>query len=349
MNDFARRVAATILTGGLLVGSAAQAEIAVGAGSGTGSDVGVRTFANDADGDVAPIRVLNRSAPKWLSFEREAQEFYVSSGSEIAVYGHRSTHQSPRRTIQPMTSEPLQQNAPNRANNELHVIVGSDTAPSAFVATYPLDASGPTQMIRRIALAGEVGSATRLNSATGLEFHAGRGELFVGDFRPFPPQGGSLAGEVLIFDRLASGLTAPLRVIEGPLTRLGTLVMDMALDTARDELYVLVSAETFLLPFRIVVFDATANGDVAPVREIAGSNAELTDARGVAFDAANDRAWVTRRSGAGAATSVLGFPRTANGDVAPTIRISGPATGLVTPVGIEAFQPDDRFFSDGFE
>jgi hypothetical protein len=82
----------------------------------------------------------------------------------------------------------------------------------------------------------------------------------------------------------------------------------------------------------VTVYAAGANGNVAPIRTIAGSNTGFANGvYGVAWH--NNRIYVT--SGNSTISSQIGiFPQAANGNVAPTKSIAGSSTQLSSPVGI---------------
>jgi hypothetical protein len=77
------------------------------------------------------------------------------------------------------------------------------------------------------------------------------------------------------------------------------------------------------------VYDLHANGDVAPVRVIAGDATLLTEVEGIAADANGD-VFVANTD----TTSIVGFAPGASGDVAPSVEIAGSNTGLVQPNGL---------------
>jgi hypothetical protein len=76
----------------------------------------------------------------------------------------------------------------------------------------------------------------------------------------------------------------------------------------------------------IMVFPLTANGDVAPVRRIAGAATLLSTPAGMWVD--NGEIFVASQA------SVLVFPVTATGNVAPTRQITGASTGFTNIRGL---------------
>lgn len=122
----------------------------------------------------------------------------------------------------------------------------------------------------------------------------------------------------------ASGDTAPVRVIEGPKTRLNWPAHIYA-DEERQEFYVANDADDSVL-----VFQVTDSGDVSPRRIIKGTKTGLRNPTGVFFDTKNQEV-VVSNMGNHAATV---YRRTANGDVSPlrTIR-NAPLGKLALAIG----------------
>jgi len=120
-----------------------------------------------------------------------------------------------------------------------------------------------------------------------------------------------LAQAILIFRGGANGEEPPIRVIQGPHTQMiggptGSLDM-VSVDPVHDEIY-LPNARSDVL-----VFDRTANGDVAPKRIIKGVRGSS-----IAVDPMRDLLVI----GGGRAISI--YPRTVSGDAKPIRVISGP-------------------------
>jgi DNA-binding beta-propeller fold protein YncE len=125
----------------------------------------------------------------------------------------------------------------------------------------------------------------------------------------FPPS-------INVYPMDASGNTAPIRMIQGPKTKLDW-AGGMTLDPESGDLWVAndVSGE-------LLVFNGTAQGDVAPMKVIGGSKTGMNHPAGIAFDAKNREVWVSNMGN----SSASAFSVNAVGDVAPlrTIR-SAPA------------------------
>ena len=95
----------------------------------------------------------------------------------------------------------------------------------------------------------------------------------------------------------------------------------MALHTERQELFVANDADSSIL-----IFNASDEGDVAPIRVIAGPNTGIQHPPGIALDQRLDELFVASMG----TPSVTVFPVTANGDVEPIRTIRG------APVGTES-------------
>ena len=91
----------------------------------------------------------------------------------------------------------------------------------------------------------------------------------------------------------------------------------MAYDPVRDEIVV-----PGFFNFSILTFDAAANGDVAPVRQIMGPKTQLVNTGQLALDPIHGELFVPQ------GRRVLVFDRDADGDVAPIRILEGPDTKL---------------------
>lgn len=145
----------------------------------------------------------------------------------------------------------------------------------------------------------------------------------------------ALAGGILTFKGDAKGSDAPIRVIQGPKTRIlgpDTLYMD----AVHDEIVSDSGNES------ILVFPRLAEGDVAPLREIGGPKTHLSNIFGVAVDPVRNLIVVANREdrprederammekGEWTGDELLIFDRLAEGDVVPKAIIKGPRTGMI--------------------
>ncbi len=144
--------------------------------------------------------------------------------------------------------------------------------------------------------------------------------------------GPGLTGHVLVFGARAAGNAAPIRDISGSNTGLS---QPFGIAVGADgEIYVANDTE-FASTESITVYAAGANGNVAPIRTIAGANTALFDPTGVAVDSQGD-AYVSNIGSYNDSIppSVTVYPANANGNVAPIRTIAGSNTGLGLPWGL---------------
>jgi hypothetical protein len=119
---------------------------------------------------------------------------------------------------------------------------------------------------------------------------------------------------IKVYARTASGDAAPLRVIQGPKTRLN-LPLSLYADRAHDEIAVANDGGDSILFFR-----RTAQGDAEPARTLEGPATGLKNPVGVYLDAQHDELWV---SNWGNRTATV-YKRTAQGNTPPlrTVRVA---------------------------
>jgi DNA-binding beta-propeller fold protein YncE len=221
--------------------------------------------------------------------------------------------------------------AVDEANQEMYLTVQHDSA----VVVYRKGASGEEQPIRLLQ-----GDRTRLADPHGVAFDPKTGVIFVTNHgsvhkvrradgavssrnvrggggpklnwpleRDFavPGSGQTLPPSITVYARTASGDTAPLRVIEGPRTRLNWPT-GLTVDSDRGELYVTNDTDDSIL-----VFDVAAAGDAAPRRVLKGAKTGLKNPTGVALDKKNGEMWIAN-FGNHTATA---YRLNAQGDAAP--------------------------------
>jgi hypothetical protein len=139
-----------------------------------------------------------------------------------------------------------------------------------------------------------------------------------------------LAQAILTFRGGANGEEAPVRVIQGPHTQIQGTDYDgndqMAFDEIHGEIYIPVDRS------KILVFSREANGDVAPLRVLAGPDTQIHGTtRGharVGVDPVHNLVIVGVSGESGNGGSMLIFDRMANGNVKPKAVITGPNTAL---------------------
>jgi hypothetical protein len=168
------------------------------------------------------------------------------------------------------------------------------------------------------------GQASKLSRTMhGIRYNPNRDEFYVGN--PF-------AQALLAFRGAANGQEPPLRVIQGPLTRLES-PDTVEVDALHDEL---ITPETD----NVLVYEAGANGDVAPIRVLrspaqngwraAGGTAidPIHNVLVLAGTVLGDAKKGYRSPYGDAREALLIFDRMADGVVQPLRVIRGPHTGM---------------------
>ncbi len=337
------------LTMGLGAAGVARADILAGRIGATGTtELNVVTIFGDAmNGDTAPLALLGGTATTMNTASRLVYDpaehtiliadFY---GQQVLVFDAAARlNTAPLRSFSNAILGQVREAVPISAHNEYAVINSSS------ISYFPRTASGGVFALRRSNYLPSL-----INNLSGLIYVPNTDEVAIGDYADLG--GGLSEGEVLFFARLDSGDVVPTRRIAGALTQLGDGVSGLARDPQSGEIYVLayqvVAAETI---HRLLTFAANADGNIAPLRSIAGPATLMDNSYNLSFYAFRNELLVTSAANSGGIPRILGFPRTADGDVAPTRNIGGSSTGVVPGngwfgvVGV----PLELVFASGFE
>jgi hypothetical protein len=183
------------------------------------------------------------------------------------------------------------------------------------IDVFPIGASGNVAPSRILS-----GPATGLSGTDAVVIDLAHDEILVACYNDYAN------GSVSAFPRTANGNVAPLRKIQGAKTGL-TYLSGLAVDPVAGEIF--ITSQGGNSPSGVRVFPRTANGNVAPVRTIAGDATGMSDPYGIVLNAVDDEILLADRAG-----GIRTFPRTANGNVAPVRAIVGAATGLGQDIGI---------------
>lgn len=346
-----RRLAIPVL--GMALSLSAQADIVIG-----NYDNGeVRVFADEANGDVAPIRIIAGAATGLSSaaggaFDSGEGVLYVADffGLAIRVFpAHGSGNLAPLRVLDSPQLGQMRTVALAPAHGELIT-----TNSGCCLAIYAMGASGSDFALRRWAWGGLQGSQTELNYPIGFAYSPSRDEIVVSDSDPGP----TFTPKILVFDRDTGSsyyTGAPKRVIKGAQTGLGSWGGGVTVDEANDRIYVtsMTNNPDHSRTGRVLVFAGDAAGDVAPLRMIEGAATQLnggsgTLSMGVAIDPVRSRLVVSLTDHNNPANSaLLVFALDASGNAAPLQVIRGAQTGLSSP-GIPIWM-DNAIFANGFE
>lgn len=140
---------------------------------------------------------------------------------------------------------------------------------------------------------------------------------------------------ILIFKGTARGEQAPIRVIQGPKTKL-TAMDRLAVDPYNGEIYVPEGDH-------VLVFDRLANGNVAPKRVLGGAATGFTAAGTVAIDHVRNLLVVGADLPGGGSQLAI-FDRTASGNVKPKRVIAGPKARLGNPGNMRVYPEGGLIF-----
>ncbi len=173
-------------------------------------------------------------------------------------------------------------------------------------------------------------------------------------------------GSILVFPRMAEGDVAPIREISGDKTLVDNLfgiavdpVHNIVAISNRVNEEVEARAGQDITGDRILIFNRTDNGNVAPKAAIGGPKSGIIKLRQLEIDAERGKIYATvknnRENYEFTATNPspwhpvkVGFigvwDVTDNGDVPPKGVIKGPATGLVWPAGVALNKRDREIY-----
>jgi 6-phosphogluconolactonase (cycloisomerase 2 family) len=222
--------------------------------------------------------------------------------------------------------------AVDERRNELFLTVQHDSA----IVVYNKNASNREPPIRLLQ-----GNQTRLADPHGIAIDHSRGLIFVAnygathDVRPrrynpihkknwpmerhlaVPGSGSFHPPSITVYDRTASGNSPPIRIIQGPGTRLNWPT-GLTFDSTRNELFVANDMD-----HSVLVFSGDANGNVAPIRILKGARTQIVNPTGVHLDLEHRELWV-----ANFGDHSLGvFPLNAQGNIPPLRVVRGAPAG----------------------
>lgn len=230
------------------------------------NDIGdsVVVFAEDAEGDVAPIRKLNVTHRAYgLAVDEEKDELFVSVQypPQVAVYKKTASgNDKPLRLLEGEStrlsdSHGIALDTKNKlmfVNNWGNVSdyqsAGSGRYELPSISVYPIDANGDTAPVRVIQ-----GPKTQLNWPGTMSIDPATGDLYVAN---------DVGNSLLVFKGTDKGDVAPTRVIKGSKTGLSSPA-GVYVDAKNKELWA-----TNIGNSSATVYPLTANGDVAPIRTI---------------------------------------------------------------------------------
>ncbi|HEV8579094.1 MAG TPA: IPTL-CTERM sorting domain-containing protein [Thermoanaerobaculia bacterium] len=278
----------------------------------------VSSFTDGAADPAAPIRTLTGPAmqmavPRYVAADLVHGELYVanyspSSEDAVLVYALSANGDiAPLRVISGANADLgfVYGMAVDAVHDEIFVVDWSDFAVKVFSRT----ANGNVAPIRTISL---------MVRPLAVFLDLAHDELFV-----------SAADHIVVFDRLANGAASPIRDLTGAATQLSD-TRGIFVDLEHDEL--LVADVHFPSPDAVRVFSRTATGNTAPLHSIVGASTGLEIPEGLTLTQSGE----ILVANSGESSRYAAFPRTANGDVAPSrvVSIAGGSSGIDLPIGI---------------
>jgi len=238
----------------------------------------ITVYKQTADGNVKPLRTIIGAAtglnqPEGVAVDPVHNEIIVTNGggNTVTVYSRTADGDvTPLRTIGPAGTSGL--NAPfglgldlvhneivvsNSGNNSITVYSRTENGGAAAV---PLRIIGP-------------GGTSLLNGPEGLALDLAHDEIVVANFGN---------DTITVYSRTENGgaTATPLRTISGVVNTQLNLPEDIAIDSARNEIFVANFGND-----TITVYRRTANGDIAPLRIIGGVDTGLNAEFGLALAA----------------------------------------------------------------
>lgn len=222
----------------------------------------VTVFAPGATGNAAPSDTIcgpatGLDSPFGIAIDAADNIYVVNSGNDsVTIYkAGAKGNVSPASTIRgPRTGLRFPDGIAVDANGKIYV--SNSTSPGGTIQVYAAGASGDVAPIATIG-----GDRTGLSEASGIAIDS------VGNVYVANSNGGSGGnGSVTVYAAGENGNVAPTAVITGPDTQVN-LPSGVAVDSM-SSIYVTTSQG-------VVVFQRGANGDMLPIRSIAGSNTGL--------------------------------------------------------------------------
>jgi len=279
-------------------------------------DSSVLIFKRTARGDAAPIRVLagphtGLLYPTGVAFDTVHNELWVANlGHEAMIYDINARGDArPKRIIRSSPagagvigmSHPF--NLAYDSRREQLLVRNCNTDPR--IGIFDRQASGGQSPARIVH-----GQLTLLSrTGHGIAYDPVRDEIISSE---------ATAGAIVVFKGDADGNLRPLRIIQGPRTRL-----HRPWAVAVDEIHHELVTVDYLMG-AVLTFPIDANGDVAPIREIIGPKTQMAATGGLVVDPERNLIITANQS-----RGIIVFNRTDNGDVAPRAILRGPHAGFM--------------------
>ena len=290
-------------------------------------------YAQDSGGTAQnsrpPARQIVDTAPIYSSVGVDTQrdEVYLQDSNlwSIRVFGRLDNAKpgdpptEPRRIIKGANTA-LQFNSCVWVDPAAGDVYSVENDTGNIIAVYPREATGDFAPKRTLKVT---------HRAYAMTIDDQTKELFLSV--QFPPQ-------IAVFSKDASGDDKPLRLIQGPRTRLADS-HGIAIDSKRKLLFVnnwgniadlKVAGTGRFEPPSISVYPLNADGDTPPLRVIQGSKTQMDWPGSMSIEPESGDLYVANDMG----QSLLVFHGSDQGDVAPARVIRGPKTRLTYPLGV---------------
>jgi DNA-binding beta-propeller fold protein YncE len=250
-------------------------------------------FAHGANGDVAPVRLLDTPHGAFgVTIDNAHAEMLITIQHDSAIVTYRKMadgKESPIRILQ----------GTKTGIADPHGIAIDPRDDVVFVANYGSTHDTSATIEKRTGVPSGGQDVGKTNWPLGREY-------------AIPGSGTMSAPSIAVHKRTDSGNAAAVRIIQGPATQLDWPT-GLAFDAERRELFVANDAGSSVL-----VFDANARGNAAPKRVLKGVKTDLANPTSVFVDAKNGELWVANFGG----HTLTVYPIDASGNVVPkrTIR-----------------------------
>jgi sugar lactone lactonase YvrE len=284
----------------------------------------VTEYAQGANGDTSPVATINGpdtklSSPNGVALDSAGNVFAASfvtlTDSRITEYANGASADSkPVATIEGSNTG-LGNPSGEHFDSDGNLWVANPQAGATSVTEYPKGANGNVTPKTTI-----VGSNTGLSGPNGVAVEAD-GTVVVANS---DATGG---GSITEYAKGMSGNVAPSATISGNNTGLST-PRQLTLDSSGN---IFVVNETASPGGSVTEYAKGANGNVAPLLDINGSNTALAGPEGVGLDSSGN---VYATNFGDSANSVTEYAAGATGNVKPIATIQGSNTGLAGPVGL---------------
>jgi DNA-binding beta-propeller fold protein YncE len=303
------------------------------AGSGKIFPPSINVYPLDADGDTAPIRIIQGPKtlldwPGGIVLDPDTGNLWVANDVANNVLIFKGTDDgdvAPTQIIQgPKTglSHPAGI-AYDSKNKEIWVSNMGNSSATAFALT----ANGDAAPIRTIRSAPLGRKSVKFGKPQAVAFDSKRDLYLVPNCVNTP--------QIAAFPRLATENTAPVSALEGQKTMISRTMHALEYDRFHDELVVNTPLNGGIITFR-----GGASGEEPPVRMIMGPHTQIMGTAydgndKMAMDTVNGEIYIGVATVGGAAGAgkgvILVFDRLANGDAAPKRVLGGPDTGFTFP------------------